>query len=448
MRIRFLASSTVVVEHEGFKILCDPWLTDGIYYGSWYHYPPLTIRPEDLSDVDALYISHIHPDHLDRVTLSRLPKNIPVFILEFEEKYVARTLRALGFHDVREVPHGTETELAAGFHVAIFAADDCDPEVCGRFLGCSLPTPYRRTLQIDSLAVFRAGSEVVVNTNDSPYVIARPVCDRVLSTYGHVDLLMCGYSGAGPYPQCFDSLDPQARSVRAATKRAQFLDMFAAYVRHLKPRYVMPFAGQYTFGGRLTALNPLRGMTNPEELATVVPPIVDAASAQTRAVLLNEGAWIDVRTGAVSAPYSPPDPERRESYVREVLASKIFSYEGDEAIPREKWRDLTQVLEVARGRAARAQERYGVATPWSIYLDTGQDELYRVDFQGRPVDKVARGSEVEPFLRIAVDYTLLTMILDRKAHWNNAEIGGHLRYFRSPDVYDRGLHQILAYFHT
>lgn len=72
MRIQNVASACVVIEHHGIRVLCDPWLSESAYMGSWYHNPPLTVRPEDFHDVDFIYLSHIHQDHCDLETLKRL----------------------------------------------------------------------------------------------------------------------------------------------------------------------------------------------------------------------------------------------------------------------------------------------------------------------------------------------------------------------------------------
>ena len=39
LKIKLYRSATVGIDLSGFKILQDPWLTDGEYYGSWSHYP-------------------------------------------------------------------------------------------------------------------------------------------------------------------------------------------------------------------------------------------------------------------------------------------------------------------------------------------------------------------------------------------------------------------------
>ena len=47
MKVRYLTSASVIIEHKNTKILCDPWLVDGEYYGSWCHYPKLDFKPDN-----------------------------------------------------------------------------------------------------------------------------------------------------------------------------------------------------------------------------------------------------------------------------------------------------------------------------------------------------------------------------------------------------------------
>ena len=45
MRIKFnityIYSACILIEIDNFKILCDPWFTEGIYGGSWFQYPKI-----------------------------------------------------------------------------------------------------------------------------------------------------------------------------------------------------------------------------------------------------------------------------------------------------------------------------------------------------------------------------------------------------------------------
>ena len=132
MKLTHLQSSTEIIEIAGTRILTDPWLVDGEYYGSWYHYPPLPMAVADI-DFDLIYISHIHPDHLSRKTLERLDRSKPVLIHNFEEKFLRRNIESLGF-TVTELDHGAPYVLPGGGTIQIYSADNCDPELCAKFI--------------------------------------------------------------------------------------------------------------------------------------------------------------------------------------------------------------------------------------------------------------------------------------------------------------------------
>ena len=66
MKFKFIGNAGgIFTRSRDTKILCDPWIVDGVFEGSWFHYPPLTTKVVDLQNVDAIYVSHIHPDHYD-----------------------------------------------------------------------------------------------------------------------------------------------------------------------------------------------------------------------------------------------------------------------------------------------------------------------------------------------------------------------------------------------
>ena len=80
MKITHLQSATQIIHFGNVKILTDPWLTEGEYYGSWYHYPPFPRNDLNNLEYDYIYVSHIHLDHLSESTFKALPKKVPVLI--------------------------------------------------------------------------------------------------------------------------------------------------------------------------------------------------------------------------------------------------------------------------------------------------------------------------------------------------------------------------------
>ena len=66
MKIKFISNACCIVEtNAGTQILTDPWIENGVFEGSWCHFHKLKTTINDLQNVDAIYVSHIHPDHYD-----------------------------------------------------------------------------------------------------------------------------------------------------------------------------------------------------------------------------------------------------------------------------------------------------------------------------------------------------------------------------------------------
>ncbi len=199
MKVTHYQSSTVLIETQDTKVLCDPWLVDGEHMGSWNHYPPLDINPKIFDDVDYIYLSHVHDDHTSLKTLPLLNNTIPVIIHNFESKFLKRSIQNEGFEVLEIDP--LDTFYMHDIKLRILPAAPCDPKACGKFIGCgAMEKKYRMTV-LDTMAVFTNGKEVIVNTNDCPFDLAEDAALRVKEQYPNIDLLLCGYLGAGHYPQ-------------------------------------------------------------------------------------------------------------------------------------------------------------------------------------------------------------------------------------------------------
>jgi len=78
MKLTFISNACCIIEsNEGTKVVSDPWLDDGVFEGSWCHFHELKTTWDDLQSVDAVYVSHVHPDHFD-ARFFHFPKNTPM----------------------------------------------------------------------------------------------------------------------------------------------------------------------------------------------------------------------------------------------------------------------------------------------------------------------------------------------------------------------------------
>ena len=149
---------------------------------------------------------------------------------------------------------------------------------------------------IDSMCVIDNNKEVLVNTNDCPFDLAKYPGTTIKNTYGNIDMLLVGYLGAGPYPQCFD-LSENESSVGGYEKRRKFLAMAESFVSLLEPKYFMPFAGQYTLAGKNYKLNDLRGLPELDEAFEYFNSSSNIDHSKSKCIVLNTQSSFDIMTG-------------------------------------------------------------------------------------------------------------------------------------------------------
>lgn len=95
MKITQVRNATIVVEYNNTKFLIDPWLMPKDYMpgfdtaiNSQIHQPrvELPFEIEKIIDVDAVIVTHIHPDHWDEFAEKSLDKNIKIFVQSYIDK--------------------------------------------------------------------------------------------------------------------------------------------------------------------------------------------------------------------------------------------------------------------------------------------------------------------------------------------------------------------------
>ena len=61
--------------------------------------------------------------------------------------------------------------------------------------------------------------------------------------------------------------------------------------------------------------------------------------------------------------------------------------------------------------------------------------------------KVISAKNPKGKIECSLDLRLLKRILDKRSHWNNAEIGCHIELNRSPNYYSPDIHTALQFLH-
>ena len=444
MKIVNIASSTVIVETKNLKILMDPWLVDGEYYGSWYHYPKIEIDKIDLESITHIYLSHIHPDHFSIKSFELLNRDIPVFIHNYDAKFLKSNIERLGFN-VIELDHGLCYKLSEEVNITIFAADNCNPELCNKFLGCSNVESNYKSTQIDSMALISDGQYNILNTNDCPYELSIGVVDKIMSKYNSIDFLLVGYCGAGPYPQCF-KLESADLEKAKEDKMTQFLESGIRYLEKIRPKFYMPFAGTYVLSGSLVHLNKNRGIPELHEALKFYENF--SYKFGSKGILLNQNQYFDLSKGTQSNAYEIVDYATRDEYINETLSKVKFDYQENDNFSEET---ILALIPLAFDRLVKKKLQIGFKTNTKLFIKISEKNDICIDFANNSFSVVSPQSHQHSlgFVRIELDNRLLFRLLNgpKYGHWNNAEIGSHLLFERNPNVFERGLYHVLSFFH-
>ena len=451
MKVKLYRSATVGLDLGNFKILMDPWLTDGEYYGSWSHFPyyDLDKNLNEINSYDCIYVSHIHPDHCSEDTLKKISKKIPIYIHSYHSKFLKFKFERLGFN-VIELENNKRTKLSTNAYLNIIAADNCNPELCYKFSGCADFTAKEgHSQQIDSISVIDDGKNVLMNVNDCPFELAQSTFNDIKKQYEKINVLLTGYGGAGPYPQCFENLNSEEKIIAAQSKEKQFLNQAINYIDEFKPNYYLPFAGTYTLTGKLSNLQTLRGVSTFDNAINFFENYYSSKnlSNNIRPLKLNAGSTFDLNIKEYDGNYQKINYEEYQSYIDLELSNKLLIYEKDE-IP-----SFDEIYELSKKAHQKFLEKMlinNVSLKSDIFVKVnGKSLMLGKDKNLLVVKSDEINQKSKKYVRYETDIRLLKRLLmgPRYAHWNNAEIGSHLKFFRKPNNFERNIYGSMVYFH-
>jgi UDP-MurNAc hydroxylase len=450
MKITNINSATTIIETNGIKILTDPWFGEGIYYNSWKTYPPVEINPENLTNIDYIYISHIHPDHFSEESMSKLDKNIPILILDFGEQFLKRKLISQGFSNIIEINHNEKKHLKNNVYINILAADNCNPEICGKLFGCFFEeNNISKTYTIDSMCVINNDEYVLVNTNDCPFPIMRETLELVKEQYPKVDFLMVGYTGASLYPFAMvDYNDSKMKEARDKTKM-KGLNFAVDYINYLRPNHYFPFAGTYVLNSDNWKLNEFSPIPTLTETKEYINNKIDFSSNSSNCVLLNSGSFFELSSQTQSQSYYQYNESEKWEYLSNVLSKESYPFQQDDF---KSFSDFQNLIELSFDRFRKKVNEIKYTSNSRIYIEFGTycvEIDISTNFPNYILHKKLDFKLNEHYHYFIVDSRLFyrTLCGPRFAHWNNIEIGALLKLKRVPDIYEQGIHLSLCYFH-
>tara|TARA_B110000438_G_scaffold280775_1_gene306340 strand:+ start:5947 stop:7290 length:1344 start_codon:yes stop_codon:yes gene_type:complete len=447
MKLEFLSSACVKISHNDTSILCDPWLIDGEYLGSWAHYPPFDFNSKDFDDIDFIYLSHQHPDHFSPKTLSKLSKKIPIYIHNYHYKFMKNLVEDLGF-TVNELNHNERVHLKNDLFLNILAADNCDPQLCYKFFGCGINEKPTGSTYNDTMCVIDANDEVIVNTNDCPFPLAEITSNIIKKQYKKINFLLVGYNSAGPYPQCFDMAE-ENYVIEKNKVKTKFFNYAENYVNLFEPEFFMPFAGRYVLAGKNYILNNKRATVELEEAYEYFSNSKNINHNHSKCVVLNPKSIFDITQKQSDIPYSPINLKEKEDYLKNILSKVKYDYEQYDT---PNLSVIENLISTSYVKFEQSRKNMRFTTDTKLLLELPEEKYLSLSFDGTGYEIINKTSldKFSKFVKIDVDSRLLKLLLEgpKYANWNNCEVGSHLKFQRIPNIYESGIFYCLNFLHN
>ena len=221
IKISFISHACLIIESEDFSFATDPWIIGFAFASGWW----LTNKPvkdweEKLNSVDFIYISHNHPDHLNKFTLSKIRNDMTFVIPPYKSKSVEILLNKYGFKNLSLLDFDTHYKLSdSGLNFSIFKSGD---------------------FRDDSGFYFTYGNFSMLSTVDS---------NNLNFFRFPVDITLIASSfagGASGYPLCFENLSELKKVKILNRNKLVGKSTVKEIVSLTKAAYFLPYAGFFT----------------------------------------------------------------------------------------------------------------------------------------------------------------------------------------------------------
>ena len=423
MLVTYYGQACTLTRAGDIKILTDPWLTEGAYHGTWFHTHVLADAGVTLKtfpkDVDYLFLSHEHQDHMDATTLKHFPADLPILICRFPSPRFRNYLKGLGFTNVRELASGERIHLGDGVYVTVFGTVEYTND--------------------SAILIEQDGARVF---NETDCKLSYTDLQRI-GQLG-IDIGFYMFSGANWYPIMYDyPADTMLEMVRR--RRKSLLDSLVQRVKLTNPRVAVPAAGP------CTVLDREMLWLNDERRGIFIDPVL-AINALRHANLPSEPLYMAVTDVWDSqAGFQPHAPESlrgpRQKYLQHAASRMAPAIAAARAAEPPAHLDLHAHLRQHFNTLVGAQSQLvrGYINAKLAFAITGaRPGEWTIDFSAPGPEFVREGILPDWTYKIEVEDKLISpFVTGEEPFFEDLMLSFRFRCSRRPDQFNEPLYHFL-----
>ncbi|HRK62365.1 MAG TPA: MBL fold metallo-hydrolase [Candidatus Omnitrophota bacterium] len=418
MKVTLVADSAFIFEHDGIRILTDPWIGTTIYGGAWMQYPPPVIKPEEVGRLDYIFISHIHEDHCCSKTIAKLDRNAKIILMDKKPNYVVNFLRYFNF-EFADVILLKPREVFRVSPSLAFEVIEADPA-------------HELNHLIDSSLLIHYGDKSIYFANDNP---PYPGIYEYLKQY-NFELALVPPAGGSGYPAFYKNLSLEFKKKRAAQILKQYQNTMVECLRAIRPKYFMCSASSHVLSGKNYLKNyEMSWAENPNAPYVFLSENLQAGD-KFLPLNMKPGTVVDLdHAPGVSLKEAVAfydDKKGRDEFIAHVASKVPYCFESLSLSPLVNFEHL---LKLAHQRFVSALTRANANIDWVFQIKYAHSKV--ATFYFKPPYGLHFDLPVFPEKRIIceMDERLLYLLLTGGFSWNIADASGFLTYDRVPDEY-------------
>ena len=221
VEVRYLSHASVLIKYKNIKILTDPWFIGPAFCNGWWlkEYPKFDIK-KLISEIDYIFISHNHPDHLHIETLKMFNKETKVITPKFQSNSTKLLIQRLGFKNIYDLSFNNiySIENENMFFTLLKSGD------------------FREDSGIYFLI---NGKKILLNVDCNNLNVG------VLPK--NIDLLMSSFAGgASGFPLCFDDYSDEEKERILIRNKKSLCNMVMRLIHLTECKNFIPYAGYFS----------------------------------------------------------------------------------------------------------------------------------------------------------------------------------------------------------
>jgi len=396
LKISVLSHACLLLEYGSKKILFDPWLVGPTYYGSWFLEPDIGIEPTKLN-VDAIVITHPHPDHFQLETLNLMDKSTPIYFPGFPSRIIENGLLNIGWKNVNVVPWECEFEVSQDI-----------------FLQFIQP----RSLWEDSATLLRVAKEKTIFTWLN-MVDAGSVIDEYLIP--ELDLLSSAFDqGASSYPLTWTQISEKNQVAILEEQRNKTVINLPTKSRQLRARHFLPFAGHWRLG-----------LKEHERYADLIPHTTFDQLGKSFEQIAPDTKYLGLVPGMTYDFYSG-------------LTSQFDRYKNSEKIGKSHQSVIVQPEVMPNDMESFARLMEELTNFSKIYDSENVEFCVEVEDIGyKGIFKFGQDNEAKIRIDVKIPSRIFILLANRTANWDHVSIGYWGTWSRTPNRYPANFMRLL-----